>query len=123
MSDVTNDDTRAGGDEEMAELLRVAERDGLNRYPVRFLQHLIDTGEGWASEGSVGQAIVAALEDGTCVLGPIAQRDYHGRVVPARGDVEPGAKGTLAYANRLRAARGEPLLVEAGDGTVRPAAT
>ncbi len=101
-----------------AELEIQAERDGRMHYPVAFLQHLIDTGEGWASESAVGQAIVRALDDGTCVLGPAARRDYHGRVVPARSDVPAGEKGSLAYANRLRGERGDPLLVEAPDGTV-----
>jgi hypothetical protein len=99
-----------------------AEQDGLNRYPVAFLQNLIDNGEGWQSESALGRAIVRALEDGTCVLGPVAHRDYNGRVVPARSDVEPGAKGSLEYANRLRAERGDPLLVEGPDGTVTVAA-
>jgi hypothetical protein len=101
-----------------AEVEAQAERDGLQHYPVAFLQHLIDSGEGWQSEGALSRAVVRALEDGSCVLGPVPQHDYHGRVVPARGDVAPGEKGTLEYANRLRAERGEPLLVEAADGTV-----
>jgi hypothetical protein len=101
-----------------AEVELRAEHDGLQHYPVAFLQHLIDTGEGWQSESALGQAIVQALEDGTCVLGTTPQHDYHGRVVPARADVEPGAKGSLEYANRLRAERGDPLLVEAPDGRV-----
>ncbi len=92
--------------------------DGRDNYPVPFLQNLIDNGEGWQTESDLGRAIMAALEDGTCVLGPVAHRDYHGNIVPARGDVEPGAKGSLAYANRLRAERGDPLLVEQADGTV-----
>jgi len=96
----------------------VAERDGLNNYPVAFLQNLIDNGEGWQSEGALGRAIVNALEDGRCVLGPVAHHDYHGRVVPARKDVEAGAKGSLEYANLLRAGRGEPALIEAADGTI-----
>jgi hypothetical protein len=100
-----------------------AERDGLNNYPVAFLQNLIDNGEGWQSEGALGRAIVNALEDGRCVLGPVAHRDYHGRVVPARKDVDAGAKGSLEYANRLRAGRGEPELVERTDGTVSVAAS
>lgn len=101
-----------------AEVELQAERDGLNRYPVAFLQNLIDNGEGWMSESALGQAVVQALEDGTCVLGTAAHRDYHGRVVPARGDVEPGAKGSLEYANRLRAERGDPPLIENPDGSV-----
>ena len=95
-----------------------AERDGLNNYPVAFLQHLGDNGEGWQSEGALSRAVVKALEDGRCVLGPVAHRDYQGHVVPARQDVEPGAKGSLEYANRLRAERGDPLLIDGADGTV-----
>jgi hypothetical protein len=95
-----------------------AERDGLSHYPVAFLQNLIDNGEGWQSEGALSRAIVNALEDGRCVLGPVAHRDYNNRVVPARRDVAPGAKGSLEYANRLRSERGEAQLVEAADGTV-----
>ena len=53
---------------------------------------------------------------------PIAHRDYNNKVVPARTEVEPGAKGSLAYANRLRAERGAPQLVVAADGTVIEAA-
>jgi hypothetical protein len=100
-----------------------AERDGLNSYPVAFLQNLIDNGEGWQSEGALGRAIVKALEDGRCVLGTVAHHDYHGRVVPARSDVASGAKGSLEYANRLRAERGEPQLVEGADGSISVAAT
>ena len=98
------------------------ERDGLNNYPTAFLQHLIDNGEGWQSEGSLSAAVVRSLEDGTCVLGPVAHRDYHNNVVPARTDVAPGAKGSLEYANARRAERGLPMLVEAEDGTVAEAA-
>jgi len=80
-----------------------AERDGLSHYPVAFLQNLIDNGEGWQAEGALSRAIVNALEDGRCVLGPVAHRDYNNRVVPAR---------------RLRAERGEPQLVETEDGRI-----
>ena len=99
-----------------------AERDGLNNYPVAFLQNLIDNGEGWQAEGALSKAIVNALEDGRCVLGPVARRDYNNRVVPARTDVAPGAKGSLEYANRLRAERGEAQLIESEDGTISVAA-
>jgi hypothetical protein len=100
-----------------------AERDGLSHYPVAFLQNLIDNGEGWQAEGALSRAIVNALEDGRCVLGPMAHRDYNNRVVPARADVAPGAKGSLEYANRLRAERGEPQLVEDADGRITVAAS
>ena len=93
-------------------------QDGLDHYPVAFMQHLIDNGEGWKVQSDLARAIMLALEDGTCVLGPVAHRDYNNHVVPARTEVEPGAKGSLPYANRLRAARGAPLLVENADGTI-----
>ena len=66
-------------------------QDGLDNYPVAFLQHLIDNGEGWKVQSDLARAIMKALEDGTCVLGPVAHRDYNNRVVPARSEVEPGA--------------------------------
>ncbi len=101
-------------DPELARALQ----DGRDHYPVAFMQNLIDNGEGWQFENELGRAIVKALDDGTCVLGPVSHRDYHGNVVPARQDVAPGAKGSLAYANRLRAERGAKLLAEQDDGTV-----
>ena len=97
-------------------------QDGLDHYPVAFLQHLIDNGEGWKQQGELPRAITRALEDGSCVLGPVAHHDYFNNVVPARTDVEAGVKGSLAYANRLRAERGAAQLVEAGDGSISEAA-
>lgn len=94
------------------------EADGLDHYPVAFLQHLIDNGEGWKQQGELPRAITRALEDGTCVLGPVARRDYYNNVVPARSEVAAGDKGSLAYANAKRVERGAPLLVELEDGTV-----
>lgn len=82
------------------------------------LQTLIDSGDAWLLEGAVGRAAMAAIEDGTCVLPAEAHRDYWGNRVPARGELRPDTLGTLGYANRLRAERGEPLLIEAPDGTV-----
>jgi hypothetical protein len=96
-------------------------KDGLDNYPVGFMQHLIDNGEGWKVQSDLARAIMLALEDGTCVLGPVAHRDYNNHVVPARSEVEPGAKGSLTYANKLRSQRGAPLLVELADGTIAEA--
>jgi hypothetical protein len=93
-------------------------KDGRDHYPVAFMQHLIDNGEGWKVQSDLARAIMLALEDGTCVLGPVAHHDYNSHVVPARSEVEPGAKGSLDYANRLRTERGAPPLVEQADGTV-----
>lgn len=97
-------------------------QDGLDHYPVAFLQNLIDNGEGWKVQSDLARAIMKALEDGTCVLGTVAHRDYNNHVVPARAEVEAGAKGSLTYANARRAERDDPLLVENVDGTVSESA-
>lgn len=98
------------------------EADGLDHFPTAFLQHLIDNGEGWKQQGELPRAINRALEDGTCVLGTVAHRDYYNNIVPSRHEVEAGAKGSLAYANAKRAERGLPALVESEDGSVAEAA-
>lgn len=106
--------------ESQADVELRAERDGLHHYPVPSSS----TSSRPARDGSgsaISNAVVRALDEGTCVLGTRAHRDYHNNVVPARADVAPGEKGTLEYANRLRADRGAPLLVEAADGTVSEA--
>lgn len=82
------------------------------------LQTLIDTGDAWRLDGSVGRAAMDALRSGECVLPTVAHTDYWGNRVPSRDELDPGSMGTLAYANRLRAERGEPLLIVSDDGTV-----
>lgn len=74
------------------------------------VQELIDTGMAWTLEGHVGRQCMAAIENGDAVLGPESRRDYWGNRVPARDEVVPGTKGSIEYANRLRAERGLPPL-------------
>jgi hypothetical protein len=62
------------------------------------LQQLIDSGDAWRIEGSVGRAAMAAIEAGVCTLGPVGHRDYWGNYVPAIHEVEPGTKGSAEYA-------------------------
>lgn len=87
-------------------------------YGLPSMQSLIDTGAAWRLEGSIGRAAMGALASGECVLPAVAHRDYWGTTVPARGELEPGSIGTIDYANRCRAERGDPLLAELPDGTV-----
>lgn len=61
------------------------------------LQELADTGAAWHLEGSVGRAVMAAIEDGQIALGPVGHRDYWGNYVPSRFEVEPGTKGSVEY--------------------------
>lgn len=72
----------------------------------RSLQHLIDTGDAWRLEGSVGRLAMAAIESGACVLGHTDHVDFWGNHVPSRTQVEPGTKGSVEYAE----ARGYEVL-------------
>lgn len=77
------------------------------------VQGLIDTGNAWRLEGSVGRHCMDAIENGDAVLGPVAHVDYWGNRVPSRTDVVPGTLGSIEYANRLREERGDdPLEIE-----------
>lgn len=61
------------------------------------LQELADTGAAWRLEGSVGRAVMAAIEAGQIALGPVGHHDYWGNYVPSRFEVEPGTKGSAEY--------------------------
>lgn len=65
------------------------------------VQQLIDSGQGWLLEGSVGRALSAAIEDGAAVLGPVEHRDYWGNRIPSRDQVQPGTKGSVRYAHTV----------------------
>lgn len=61
-------------------------------------QGLIDSGDAWKLEGSIGRTATDLIEQGLCVLGPVGHQDYWGNYVPSRDEVEPGTKGSVAYA-------------------------
>lgn len=62
------------------------------------LQELIDSGDAWRLEGSVGRAAMAAIEAGEAILGEVGHTDYWGNYVPSRYEVVPGTKGSVEYA-------------------------
>jgi hypothetical protein len=61
------------------------------------LQDLINSGDAWRLEGSVGRAAMAAIKAGACCLGEEGHRDYWGNYVPSRHEVQPGTKGSVEY--------------------------
>ena len=61
------------------------------------LQQLVDSGDAWRLEGSVGRAAMDAIEDGLIALGPEGHHDYYGNYVPSRDEVESGTKGSVEY--------------------------
>lgn len=61
------------------------------------LQQLINTGDAWRLEGSIGRAAMGAITAGECMLGEEGHRDYWGNYVPSRYEVEEGTKGSESY--------------------------
>jgi len=61
------------------------------------LQSRINDGSIWRLEGSAGRSAMNAIQDGFCMLGRTAHRDYWGNVVPSRTDVKSGTKGSRRY--------------------------
>ena len=68
------------------------------------LQAMIDAGS-WSFQGSMGRAMMDAIEDGRCILGPNGARDYWGNYIPSRFEVEPGTMGSIGYAAKRQAQR------------------
>jgi hypothetical protein len=61
------------------------------------LQRAINGGEAWKFQGSYGRAMMAAIEEGRCLLGPQPAEDAWGSRIPSRTEVEPGTKGTREF--------------------------
>ena len=64
-------------------------------------QELINSGQAWRLEGSVGRTAMSLIESGDCILGEQGFRDYWGNYVPSRHEVEPGTKGSVEYAEAM----------------------
>ncbi len=66
------------------------------------LQATINSGLVWRLEGAAGRGAMNAIESGMAILGIVGHRDYYGNYVPSRSEVDPGTKGSVAYANAIR---------------------
>lgn len=63
---------------------------------VRALQALVNSGT-WGLQGSMGRAMMDAIEAGYVALGPEPARDYYGNRIPSRFEVEAGTKGSVEF--------------------------
>ena len=79
------------------------------QYGLTNAQNLVNTGQIWGFEGSVGRTAMDLLEAGVLMLGEQPTRDYYGNSIPPRTVLKEGTKGTLGNAQRFWG------LVEAGD--------
>jgi len=78
-------------------------------YGLTKAQEMLNSGQLWKFEGSVGRAASDMLEAGILVLPEERTTDYYGTTVPARTDLKDGTKGTLGNSQRFWG------LVEDGD--------
>lgn len=61
------------------------------------MQRVINSGTGWSLQGSYGRSMMAAIENGDCMLGRNASHDAYGNAIPSRTDVVSGTKGSMEY--------------------------
>lgn len=65
--------------------------------PFKEAQELVNSGNAWLFEGSVGRACMDAIESGAIMLGEKGIRDYYGNYVPSRYEVKSGTKGSPEF--------------------------
>ena len=81
----------------MADLSAIWEEDATEEEFIGAYQELINTGQAWRMEGSVGRQAMAFIEAGICALGESDHRDYYGNHVPSRDQVQEGTKGSVQF--------------------------
>ena len=60
------------------------------------IQRTINSGM-WGLQGSYGRTMMAAIEQGLCLLGKQPARDYYGNRIPSRDEVQEGTKGSYQF--------------------------
>jgi uncharacterized cupin superfamily protein len=60
------------------------------------MQRAINAGV-WDMQGSMGRAMMGAINSGHCLLGTKQFRDYYGNPIPSRDQVKEGTKGSIDY--------------------------
>ena len=81
----------------MADLSAIWEEDATEEEFIGAYQELINTGQAWRMEGSVGRQAMALIDAGICALGENDHRDYYGNHVPSRDQVQEGTKGSVQF--------------------------
>ena len=81
----------------MADLSAIWEEDATEEDFIAAYQELINTGQAWQMEGSVGRQAMALIENGICALGESDHRDYYGNHIPSRDQVQEGTKGSVQF--------------------------
>lgn len=66
-----------------------------DEYGMTQMQNLIESGEVWKFDGSMGRQAMSLLESGACFLPENDTKDYYGNFIPSRNRLQEGTKGTL----------------------------
>ena len=61
------------------------------------LQRAINSLSAWKLQGSYGRNMMAAIEQGRCMLGRAGTADAYGNRIPSRDEVQAGTKGSRQY--------------------------
>ena len=69
----------------------------ISKAEVKEAQKLIDSGDAWRLEGSVGRWCMDLIKSGYCMLGKVGHKNYYGGYVPSRFEVEAGTKGSVQF--------------------------
>lgn len=73
------------------------DEDATEEETLAIYQALVDSGDAWRLEGSVGRTAMDMIEKGLIMLGEQGHRDFWGNYVPSRTEVEPGTKGSPEF--------------------------
>jgi hypothetical protein len=71
-------------------ILKLQEENGLAE-----TQRLINNGEIWKFEGSMGTMAMSLLVSGACMLPKRVTFDYYGNRLPSRDELKKGTNGTF----------------------------
>jgi hypothetical protein len=66
------------------------------------MQEMINSGQVWKMEGSMGREAMSLLKAGLCILGEEGHSDYYGNYVPSRTEVQAGTLGSQEYADKMQ---------------------
>ena len=81
----------------MTDLSAIYRDDATPQEHLEAMQALVDSGQVWRMEGSMGRHAMALIESGLIMLGPEPSHDYWGNRIPSRFEVVPGTKGSAEY--------------------------
>ena len=70
-------------------------------YGYTSMQDMINSGQAWQMEGSIGRAAMDLLESGACMLPLTPHRDAYANRIPSRDILQAGSTGTLENSVRF----------------------